>query len=48
MFTGLVETTGAVVALDPTSAGGVRLTARALKTMSKNGAFSTLKEAGLI
>jgi len=28
MFTGLVETTGAVVALDPTSAGGVRLTAR--------------------
>lgn len=28
MFTGLVETTGAVVALEPTSAGGVRLTAR--------------------
>jgi len=26
----------------------VRLTARALKTVSKNGAYSTLKEAGLI
>lgn len=26
----------------------IRLTARALKTMSKNGAFATLKKAGLI
>lgn len=26
----------------------VKLTARALKTMDKNGAFKTLKEAGLI
>lgn len=26
----------------------VRLTARALKTISKNGAFNTLKEAGLL
>ena len=26
----------------------VRLTARALKTVTKNGAFATLKEAGLI
>ena len=28
MFTGLVETTGVVTALDPTSAGGTRLTVR--------------------
>jgi large subunit ribosomal protein L28 len=26
----------------------VKLTARALKTVTKNGAFATLKEAGLI
>ncbi|HEY5895092.1 MAG TPA: 50S ribosomal protein L28 [Chthoniobacterales bacterium] len=26
----------------------VRVTARALKTISKNGAFATLKEAGLV
>jgi large subunit ribosomal protein L28 len=26
----------------------VRITARALKTMSKNGAYSTLKKAGLL